>query len=64
MYQRPRSNKYEYDGYDYRASCPTEQRHLIIPEKSELSGQLYGQHLPEKQRNLLYYLTRSAALLK
>ena len=38
MWQRPRCNKYEYDGYDYAASCPTEQRHLIIPEMSELCG--------------------------
>jgi len=29
--QCPRCNKCEYDGCDYRASCPTEQRHHISP---------------------------------
>jgi hypothetical protein len=49
---------YDYDDYDYGVSSATEQRHLISPETSVLSGRLYGQHLPEKQRNLLFWLTR------
>jgi hypothetical protein len=52
--QRPRCNKCEYDGYDYTASCPTEQRHHITPETSVLSGQLCGQHLPEKAEKFAF----------